>query len=98
MSKRTVRIREGKPLLVDDVSYGRGGPRGSIGRLRPTWLIRRTVQRAPEMVVKDCLAALPIQAADKHMDHLGHNRTLAGRHARTAIHSVHALRTCTYWR
>jgi hypothetical protein len=27
--------------------------------------------------VKDCLAALPIQATGKQMDHFGHNRTLA---------------------
>lgn len=53
MSKRTFRIREGEPLL-DVVSYGRGGPRETGGRLTPAQLeqIQRTVRRAPEVVVK----------------------------------------------
>src|SRR5208283_5737959 len=53
MSKRTYRIRVGEPLL-DIVSYGRGGPRETGGRLTTDQLeqIRRTVRRTPEAVVK----------------------------------------------
>jgi len=73
MSKRTFRIREGEPLL-DIVSYGRGGPRETGGRLTPAQVeqIRRTVQRVPEAVVK----VLPrdsndLKAAGKHLDYIG---------------------------
>src|SRR5579863_10193784 len=72
MSMRTFRIR-GKPLL-DIVSYGRGGPRETGGRLTPAQVeqIRRTVQRAPEAVVK----VLPrdsndLKAVGKHLDYIG---------------------------
>jgi len=53
MSKRTFRIPEGEALL-DDVSYGRGGPRETSGRLTPAQVeqIRRTIRRNPEAVVK----------------------------------------------
>jgi hypothetical protein len=49
MSKRTFRIGEGEPLL-DVVSYGRGGPSESGGRLTLAQVeqIRRTAQRRPE--------------------------------------------------
>jgi hypothetical protein len=73
MSKRTFRIREGEPLF-DIVSYGRGGPRETGGRLTPAQVeqIRRTVQRAPEAVVK----VLPkdandLRAAGRHLDYIG---------------------------
>jgi hypothetical protein len=73
MSKRTFRIREGDPLF-DLVSYGRGGPREMGGRLTPAQAeqIRRTVQRAPEAVVK----VLPkdandLRAAGRHLDYIG---------------------------
>ena len=73
MSKRTFRIREGEPLF-DIVSYGRGGPREIGGRLTPAQVeqIRRTVQRAPEAVVK----VLPkdandLRAAGRHLDYIG---------------------------
>jgi hypothetical protein len=73
MPKRTFRIREGEPLF-DIVSYGRGGPRETGGRLTPAQVeqIRRTVQRAPEAVVK----VLPkdandLRAAGKHLDYIG---------------------------
>ena len=73
MSKRTFRIRKGEPL-VDIVSYGRGGPREMGGRLTPAQVeqIRRTVQRAPEAVVK----VLPkdannLRAAGRHLDYIG---------------------------
>jgi hypothetical protein len=39
MPKRTFRIREGEPLL-DIVSYGRGGPRETAGRLTQAQLVR----------------------------------------------------------
>jgi hypothetical protein len=73
MSKRTFRIQEGEPLL-DIVSYGRGGPRETGGRLTPAQLekIRRTVQRVPEAVVK----VLPrdsndLKSVGKHLDYIG---------------------------
>src|SRR5258708_8696845 len=72
MSMRTFRIR-GEPLL-DIVSYGRGGPREAGGRLTPAQVeqIRRTVQRAPEAVVK----VLPkdandLKAARRHLNYIG---------------------------
>lgn len=73
MPKRTVRIREGEPLF-DLVSHGRGGPRETSGRFTPAQIeqIRRTVQRAPEAVVK----VLPrdssdLKAVGKHLDYIG---------------------------
>jgi hypothetical protein len=73
MSKRAFRIRDGEPLF-DIVSYGRGGPRETGGRLTPAQVeqIRRTVQRAPEAVVK----VLPkdandLRAAGRHLDYIG---------------------------
>jgi hypothetical protein len=73
MPKRTFRIREGEPLF-DIVSHGRGGPRETGGRLTPAQIerIRRTVQRAPEAVVK----VLPrdsndLKAVGKHLDYIG---------------------------
>jgi hypothetical protein len=73
MSKRTFRIRQGEPLF-DIVSYGRGGPRETGGRLTPAQVeqIRRTVQRVPEAVVK----VLPkdandLRAAGRHLDYIG---------------------------
>src|SRR3984957_14893041 len=73
MSMRTFRIREGEPVL-DVVSYGRGGPRNAGGRLTPAQVehIRRTVQRAAEVVAK----VLPrpsndLKAVGKHLDYIG---------------------------
>jgi hypothetical protein len=69
---QTFRIRE-EPLF-DLVSHGRGGPRETGGRLTPAQIdqIRRTVQRAPEAVVK----VLPrgsndLKAVGKHLDYIG---------------------------
>lgn len=69
---RTFRIRE-EPLF-DLVAYGRGGPRETGGGLTPAQVeqIRRTVQRAPEAVVK----VLPkdandLKAARRHLDYIG---------------------------
>jgi hypothetical protein len=73
MSKRTFRIREGEPLL-DVVSYGRGGPGETRGRLTPAELeqIRRTVQRTPEVVVKVLpRASNDLKAVGKHLDYIG---------------------------
>jgi hypothetical protein len=78
MPKRTFRIREGEPLF-DLVSHDRGGPRQTSGRFTPGQIeqIRRTVQRAPEAVVK----ILPrdssdLKAVGKHLDYIGRNGTL----------------------
>jgi hypothetical protein len=55
------------------VSYGRGGPRENGGRLTAAQLehIRRTVQRAPEVVVKVLpRASNDLKAAGKHLDYI----------------------------
>jgi Relaxase/Mobilisation nuclease domain len=69
---RTFRIRE-EPLF-DLVSHGRGGPRETGRHFTPAQVeqIRRTVQRAPEAVVK----VLPrgsndLKAVGKHFDYIG---------------------------
>jgi hypothetical protein len=79
MSKRTFRIREGEPLL-DIVSYGRGGPRETSGRLTPAQVeqIRRTVGRAPEVVVKVLpRASNDLKAVGKHLNYIGRDGMLA---------------------
>jgi hypothetical protein len=73
MSQRTFRIREGEPLL-NIVSYGRGGPSESDGRLTTAQLeqIRRTARRAPEVVVKVLpRASNDLKAVGKHLDYIG---------------------------
>ena len=78
MSKRTFRIREGEPLL-DVVSYGRGGPSESGGRLTPAQVeqIRRTVGRTPEVVVKVLpRASNDLKAVGKHIDYIARNGKL----------------------
>ena len=78
MSKRTFRIREGEPLL-DIVSYGRGGPSESGGRLTPEQVeqIRRTARRTPEVVVKVLpRASNDLKAVGKHLDYIGRNGEL----------------------
>src|ERR1700730_152778 len=74
---RTFRIRE-EPLF-DIVSHGRGGPRETGRHFTPAQVeqIRRTVQRAPEAVVK----VLPrdsndLKAVGKHLDYIGRNGKL----------------------
>jgi hypothetical protein len=78
MSKRTFWIREGEPLL-DVVSYGRGGPGETSGRLTPAQIeqIRRTVRRTPEAVVKVLpRASNDLKAVGKHLDYIGRNGEL----------------------
>jgi hypothetical protein len=73
MPKRTFRIREGEPLL-DIVSYGRGGPGETGGRLTPAQLemIQRTVRRTPEAVVKVLpRASNDLKAVGNHLDYIG---------------------------
>jgi Relaxase/Mobilisation nuclease domain len=73
MPKRTFRIREGEPLF-DIVSYGRGGPHETGGRLTPAQVeqIRRTVQRAPEVMVKVLSKdANDLKAVGRHLDYIG---------------------------
>lgn len=79
MPKRVFRIREGEPLL-DLVSYGRGGSRESGGRLAPSQVeqVRRTVQRAPEAVVKVLSRdSNSSTAAGRHLDYIGRYGALA---------------------
>jgi hypothetical protein len=73
----TFKIRE-EPLF-DLVSYGRGGPREPSQHFTSAQIeqIRRTVQRAPEAVVK----VLPrgsndLKAVGKHLDYIGRNGKL----------------------
>jgi Relaxase/Mobilisation nuclease domain len=68
------RFRIRQDPLFDLVSYGRGGPRESGRHFTPAQVeqIRRTVQRAPEAVVK----VLPrdsndLKAVGKHLDYIG---------------------------
>jgi hypothetical protein len=78
MSKRTFRIREGEPLL-DVVSYGRGAPSESGGRLTQAQVeqIRRTVGRTPEAVVKILpRASNDLKAVGKHLDYIGRSGKL----------------------
>jgi hypothetical protein len=78
MPKRTFRIREGEPLL-DIVSYGRGGPRETGGKLTPVQLeqIQRTVRRTPEAVVKVLpRASNDFKVVSKHLDYIGRNGEL----------------------
>jgi len=79
MPKRVFRVREGEPLL-DIVSYVRGGPRENGGRLARDQIeqIRRTVQRAPEVVVKVLpRASNDLKAAGKHLDYISRYGRLA---------------------
>jgi len=69
---RTFRLRQ-EPLF-DLVSHGRGGPRETGRHFTPAQIeqIRRTVQRAPEAVVK----VLPhdsndLKAVGRHLDYIG---------------------------
>src|SRR5580658_1464662 len=78
MSKRTFRIRVGE-LLLDVVSYGRGGSGESSGRLTPAQVeqIRRTVGQTPEAVVKVLpRASNDLKAVGKHLDYIGRNGEL----------------------
>jgi hypothetical protein len=74
MAKRTFRVPgDGIPLL-DLVSYGRGGPSGKGERLTTEQIdhIRRTVQRAPEVMVKVLgRNSRDLKAAAKHLDYIG---------------------------
>jgi hypothetical protein len=74
MPKRTFRLpREGIPLL-DIVSLGRRGPHGAGGRLTSEQVeqIRRTVQRAPEVMVKVLgRNSNDLKAAARHFDYIG---------------------------
>src|SRR5271167_809890 len=74
MPKRIFRIREGEAPLLDIVSYGRGGPRETSGRLTSAQLeqIQRTVRRTPEAVVKVLpRASNDFKAVGKHIDYIG---------------------------
>jgi hypothetical protein len=73
MPKQTFRIRQDEPLF-DLVSHGRGGPRETGRHFTSAQIeqIRRTVQRAPEAVVK----VLPrdsndLKAVGRHLDYIG---------------------------
>lgn len=75
---KTLRLPKEEPLL-NIASYARGGP-GAANRLTPEQVeqIRRTVNRAPEAVVK----VLPrssndLKAVSKHLDYIGRQGHLA---------------------
>lgn len=72
MTKRVFRVREGEPSL-DIVSYGSSALHENGGRLTPQQaeLIRRTVQRVPEVMVKVLpRASNDLKAAGKHLDYI----------------------------
>jgi len=68
---KTFRLPADEPLL-NIVSYGRGGPRAEIRlSLAEVDHIRRTVQRAPEVMVKVLSrASNDLKAAGKHIDYI----------------------------
>src|SRR3984957_18143877 len=73
MPKQTFRIRADEPLF-DLVSHGRGGPRETGRHFTPAQVeqIRRTVQRAPEAVVKVLTRdSNDLKAVGKHLDYIG---------------------------
>ena len=74
MPKRTFRLPgEGVPLL-DIVSLGRRGPHGAGGRLTAEQVeqIRRTIQRAPEVMVKVLgRNSNDLKATARHFDYIG---------------------------
>lgn len=74
MPKRTLRIQVEGPPLLDIVSLGRRSPHGAGGRLTADQVeqIRRTVQRAPEVMVKVLgRNSNDLKAAARHFDYIG---------------------------
>src|SRR5690348_288795 len=72
MSK-TFKLPSEQRALFDLVSYARGGPRENGGRFTQAQIeqIRRTVQRAPEVVVKVLpKSATTLKSAAKHIDYI----------------------------
>ena len=72
MPKQTFRIHE--ESFFDLVSRGRGGPCETGRRFTPAQIeqIRRTVQRAPEAVVKVLSKdSNDLGAAGRHLDYIG---------------------------
>jgi hypothetical protein len=66
-------------MLLDVVSYGRGGPGETSGKLTPAQMeqIRRTVGRTPEAVVKVLpRASSDLKAVGNHLDYIGRNGEL----------------------
>src|SRR5687768_133344 len=74
MPKRTFRLPGGGVPLLDIVSLGRRGPHGAGGRLTAEQVeqIRRTAQRAPEVMVKVLgRNSNDLKAAARHFDYIG---------------------------
>src|SRR5882724_6339591 len=77
MPKTLLDLRAGRPLL-DLISHGRGGPKGSIGLSSDQIAaIDRTVRRVPEVMVK----VLPkdsnsLRAVARHLNYIGRYGTL----------------------
>jgi hypothetical protein len=69
--KRIVDLREEQPLL-DIVSYGRRGPSTPAQRL----LIRLTVHRAPEVMIKVSGGARTLAGVERHMAYVGRDGQL----------------------
>jgi hypothetical protein len=74
MPKRPFRLPGEENPLLDIVSLGRGGSHGAGGRLTAEQVeqIRRTVQRAPEVMVKVLgRNSNDLKAAARHFDYIG---------------------------
>jgi hypothetical protein len=73
MPKRFVDLREQRPLLLDIVSYGRGGRRFSP-RQRQQLLL--TVHGVPEVMVKVTGGARTLAGVERHMKYIGRDGEL----------------------
>src|SRR5258708_14056695 len=72
MPKTLLDLGSGRPLL-DIVSHGRGGPKGSIGLSRDQIAaIDRTVRRVPEVMVKVLAKdSNNLRSVGRHLDYIG---------------------------
>src|SRR5258708_34159569 len=72
MPKTLFELRSGRPLL-DIVSHGRGGPKGSGGLSRDQIAaIDRTVRRVPEVIVKVLAKdSNDLRSVGRHLNYIG---------------------------
>src|SRR3989442_13669670 len=73
MPKTLLNIRSSAQPLLDIVSYGRGGPKGSIGLSSDQIAaIDRTMRRVPEVMVKVLAKdSNNLRSVERHLDYIG---------------------------